>query len=411
MGACGQLPLPARAASSGSRARTTWSGCAPGLLRLAEPHRPSGRAGATDDAGAIFLAEHGDDLRQWFLFPDPPRDLPRRVAGKYSLYELCRELGVPCPQAAVPGVADGGVRVRGRRGLPADRQADHPVESRRRRAAQHLDRGRRRASSTTSTGPAPRAGTGLMLQEFIPGGPGQDWFFHGYCDGDVGVQAGLHRRQGTVLPGARRADQPRAVDSEPAAARRDHRAARAARLPGDPRPRPALGRPGRPVQAAGLQPQDRRAVPAFPRRRRHRRGDGLLPRPDRPADSGERTGDRAPASWWRTTTRSARSATGAAASSGCRSWLASLRTVDETAWFARDDLRPFGLMCLRMGWRMATRPLALPQGRASSTRLPLLRWPRRGQSQPGRAGARSRSPRCRPRGHTEPRSPKEGTKV
>ena len=21
-----------------------------------------------------------------------------------------------------------------------------------------------------------------MLQEFIPGGPGQDWFFHGYCD-------------------------------------------------------------------------------------------------------------------------------------------------------------------------------------------------------------------------------------
>ena len=26
----------------------------------------------TDDAGAIFLAEHGHDLRRWFLFPDPP---------------------------------------------------------------------------------------------------------------------------------------------------------------------------------------------------------------------------------------------------------------------------------------------------------------------------------------------------
>ena len=23
-----------------------------------------------------------------------------------------------------------------------------------------------------------------MLQEFIPGGPDQDWFFHGYCDAD-----------------------------------------------------------------------------------------------------------------------------------------------------------------------------------------------------------------------------------
>lgn len=41
-----------------------------GLLRLA------GRIGqpsvliTTDDAGAIFLAEHGRDLRRWFLFPD-----------------------------------------------------------------------------------------------------------------------------------------------------------------------------------------------------------------------------------------------------------------------------------------------------------------------------------------------------
>jgi Acyl-CoA dehydrogenase, N-terminal domain len=36
-----------------------------------------------------------------------------------------------------------------------------------------------------------------------------------------------------------------------------------------------------------------------------------------------------------------------------RAWMSSLRGVDETAWFARDDLRPFGLICLRMGWRLA----------------------------------------------------------
>jgi hypothetical protein len=28
------------------------------------------------------------------------------------------------------------------------------------------------------------------------------------------------------------------------------------------------------------------------------------------------------------------------------------------AWFARDDLRPLWFMCLRMGWRLLTRPLA-----------------------------------------------------
>ncbi len=35
-----------------------------------------------------------------------------------------------------------------------------------------------------------------------------------------------------------------------------------------------------------------------------------------------------------------------------RSWLASLGGISEAAWFARDDLRPFGLMCARMGWRL-----------------------------------------------------------
>src|SRR6516164_212455 len=73
-----------------------------GLLRLSERIGQQAVLVPTDDAGAIFLAEHGDGLRERFLFPDPPRDLPRRVAGKYSLYQLCRELGLPCAQAAVP---------------------------------------------------------------------------------------------------------------------------------------------------------------------------------------------------------------------------------------------------------------------------------------------------------------------
>jgi hypothetical protein len=48
-----------------------------------------------------------------------------------------------------------------------------------------------------------------------------------------------------------------------------------------------------------------------------------------------------------------------------RGWLASVRDADEWAWFARDDLRPFGLMCLRMGWRALVRKLP----RARVTRL------------------------------------------
>jgi hypothetical protein len=40
-----------------------------------------------------------------------------------------------------------------------------------------------------------------------------------------------------------------------------------------------------------------------------------------------------------------------------RGWLTSLRRIDETAWFATDDLTPFGLMCLRTAGRMVSRPL------------------------------------------------------
>jgi predicted ATP-grasp superfamily ATP-dependent carboligase len=56
-----------------------------GLHRLAERIGQRSVLLATDDAGAIFLAEHGQGLRSAFLFPDPPAHLPRQLAGKYSL--------------------------------------------------------------------------------------------------------------------------------------------------------------------------------------------------------------------------------------------------------------------------------------------------------------------------------------
>ena len=52
-----------------------------------------------------------------------------------------------------------------------------------------------------------------------------------------------------------------------------------------------------------------------------------------------------------------------------RAWLVSMRAVDETAWFARDDLRPFGLMCLRMSWRLASRPFGQDASRPFATGL------------------------------------------
>jgi hypothetical protein len=73
-----------------------------------------------------------------------------------------------------------------------------------------------------------------------------------------------------------------------------------------------------------------------------------------------------------------------------RAWLAAAREVDEKAWFAADDLRPFELMCARMGARMITRPLAGRVRRPWRRRAPDPDHPpvprlRRGRSESGRS--------------------------
>ena len=61
---------------------------------------------------------------------------------------------------------------------------------------------------------------------------------------------------------------------------------------------------------------------------------------------------------------------------GLRSWAASLRRVDEVAWLARDDLRPFGLMCARMAWRAVSRSARGTQTRGPSVLLRAAHGPR-----------------------------------
>ena len=59
-----------------------------------------------DDLSAIFIAENATALRQWFLFPQLPADLPRQLANKESLYSLCARIGVPCARSVVPRSID-----------------------------------------------------------------------------------------------------------------------------------------------------------------------------------------------------------------------------------------------------------------------------------------------------------------
>lgn len=325
---------------------------AEGLARLADRISRPAVLLPTDDAGALFLAEHGAGLRDRFLFPSPSPDLPRRLAGKASLGQLCSDLGVGAPEACCPAslaearefaavvgyplVAKLATPWRAGRDVRSTTIVQHPGE---------LEALQRSVASF---------GGEVVLQELLPGGPGDDWFVHGYADGSshcpllfTGVKERAYpAHAGLTAFGTSRRNDRLAGEMAALVARIGYRGIFDLDLRRDPRDdryklldfNPRLGAQFRLFQdAAGLdvalaQYLDCTGQPvpaAEPVEGRHFVVESYDPL--------------CALSYWRSGELS------------LRAWAGSLAKVDETAWFAADDLRPFGLMCVRMGVRLATR--------------------------------------------------------
>lgn len=377
-----------------------------GLARLAGAIGRPAVLLPTDDAGAIFLAEHGDSLRESFLFPEPPRDLPRQVAGKYSLHELCTSAGVPSVAAAVPDSLPAAREFAARAGFPLIAKLTTPWQAGQLRSTS-IVAGDRELSEIFSA--CQQAGAGLMLQEFIPGGPGTDWFFHGYCDPTSACRpafTGVKERSypahagltclGRSEPNDELRDQVTGMLSKlgyrgimDLDLRLDRRDGQYKLLDFNPR----LGAQFRLFRTvAGLDV----ATAAYLDLTGQAIGDSeqaarrfLVENYDPLGALGY--------------LRSGELSVG--------SWVKSLRGVDEVAWFARDDLRPFGLMCLRMGWRLASRPLSRLASRAdfrfaSGRAARDSRRLRRGRK--GRGGTRTQPCPVEVSQPTAPRASKEG---
>lgn len=324
-----------------------------GLTRIAERIGRPAVLLPVDDAGALYLAEHGDEIRPWFLFPAPPPDLPRQVAGKYSLYELCRELGVPSPEVCLPDSPDAAREFAGRVGYPLIAKLTTPW----------LSDG---AVPTTSVvhdadglndicRRCAESGFGLMLQEFIPGGRDHDWFFHGYCDSEsVCYPAFTGIKERSFPIGAGSTTYGRSVPNKQLREqitvllekiqyrgimdldiRLDARDGQYNLLDFNPR----LGAQfrifrdtaGTDVALAAYLDLTGQAIPP---------GEQVNQR----CFMVENYDPRSALAHWRRDNLS------------LGAWLSSVRAVDEFAWFAHDDLRPFAVMALRMIWKASTRP-------------------------------------------------------
>jgi len=329
-----------------------------GLLHLAELIGRPAVLIPTDDAAAIFLAEHGEALRGMFSFAGPPASLPRQLAAKQSLHTLCAELDFPSPRSSLASSLDQAAQAAADYGYPVACKLAWPWHSESGLLSTQIIRDRAGLEvawrAVEVDNPPSRAG--LVVQEYIPAAPGHDWFFHGYVGADgacrqacTGVKdrsypayAGL-TSFGRCVPNrvlsARVTDLLTRLNYRGIAdldIRHDDRDGQYKLLDFNPR----LGAQFRLFTA----PDGLDVVRA-----------AYLDLTGQPVPESEPATGRtfmvesydplSAISYWRRGELS------------LRSWLAATRTVDETAWFARDDLRPFELMCVRMGWRVVTRPL------------------------------------------------------
>ncbi|MFF1909640.1 ATP-grasp domain-containing protein [Kitasatospora sp. NPDC058218] len=168
-----------------------------------EVRRRTGRravAVATDDEAAVLLAEYAQELAEDLLLPPVPPDLPRRLADKGGLYDICRATDTPTPGACAPTDREELLAAARRFGYPlvlknlaSFTRLQRPVVGHTtvvRTEAELLARcppagpsGRASdGSSDGSSGDFPGGPPlGVLAQEYLPAEQAQDWITHLTC--------------------------------------------------------------------------------------------------------------------------------------------------------------------------------------------------------------------------------------
>jgi D-aspartate ligase len=328
------------------RGRITLSENAPTeewLEELLAAGRKLGRAVLVpmDDASAVFVGDHAEALSESFLFPDQPKSLLRRLSNKKELHDLCRRLEIPTPEHVVPADEEELVE------LAAD--ARYPVVAK--RAASWLESFHDDAPSVVVASDvsellsayrrmqSPRE-PNVLVQEYIPGRADAIWMFNGYFDAQSHCRVGFTGQKlrqcgpdrGPTTLGICRSNEVVADMIQRLARevgyrgiidvgfRYDERDGRFKLLDVNPRIgssfRLFVGDNGLDVLRALYLDLTEQPVPS------------AVPRPGRK---------------WIDEPHDLVTSFQLARRDGFRSldWLRSLRGVEEAAWFARDDLRPF----------------------------------------------------------------------
>ncbi|MEV0419683.1 hypothetical protein [Streptosporangium canum] len=158
------------------------------LRRIASSLPRRAVAVATDDEAAILLAEHAETLSEHLLLPPVPRDLPRLLASKHDMFQLCRRYGIPAPESRLVASRDQIDEIVREFAFPVVLKNSEPWV---RLAAPAVSR-----STVVSTPQElyelaagwPDAPY-VLVQEYLPRSESTDWIAHVCCDaqGDIVV--------------------------------------------------------------------------------------------------------------------------------------------------------------------------------------------------------------------------------
>ncbi|MFJ9951506.1 ATP-grasp domain-containing protein [Kitasatospora sp. NPDC091207] len=156
-----------------------------------EVRRRTGRravAVATDDEAAVLLAEYAPELAEDLLLPPVPADLPRRLADKGGLYDICRATDTPTPGACAPVDRDGLLAAARRFGYPLVLKNLASFTRLRRPVVGHTTVVRTEAELLARCPPNGRPGApsggpplAVLAQEYLPAEQAQDWITHLTC--------------------------------------------------------------------------------------------------------------------------------------------------------------------------------------------------------------------------------------
>jgi predicted ATP-grasp superfamily ATP-dependent carboligase/ubiquinone/menaquinone biosynthesis C-methylase UbiE len=136
----------------------------------------------TNDETALFVAAHAEALRPAYRFQENSIDLVERLYNKRSMYLLARELDIPTAETIFPRSIDDvrafaafarfPVMLKGSDGIVLSRRSGLKMAIVR-DAAELLEAYRRLEDPSRPD---------LMLQEYIPGGEDAQWMYNGYFD-------------------------------------------------------------------------------------------------------------------------------------------------------------------------------------------------------------------------------------